>query len=215
MNFARLAPCYNALETLTAGHRLQRARMHGLDQLEGCRRILSVGEGHGRFAEACLQRHPAAELTCVEASPAMARLGMERTRHFPGRIRWEIADAFAWDAADHFDAIVTCFFLDCFPAPTLTRGVEHLSRLAARDAVWLVVDFAVPAHGVARLRAKAVHGLMYAFFRCTVGLPARSLTPHDPLLAQHGFERESRRDFEWGLVTSEVWRRRAGRIAPG
>ncbi|GAB1489062.1 class I SAM-dependent methyltransferase [Opitutaceae bacterium] len=207
MNFDRLAPYYNAMETLTAGSRLQRARVHGLDALAGCRRILSVGEGHGRFAEACLQRHPAAELTCLEASQAMAKLGMERTRHLRGTIRWEIADAFAWQTSDCFDAIVTCFFLDCFPEPTLARGIDHLARLAAPDAVWLVVDFAVPERALARLRARMVHGLMYAFFRCAVGLPARRLARHDRLLARNGFAREVRREFEWGLVCAEVWRR--------
>jgi len=131
MNFDRLAPHYDWLEALTAGGLLQRVRTACLGELAGRRRILSAGEGHGRFAAAC----------------------------------------------------------------------------AARDAVWLVADFAVPAQGPARWRARAVHALMYAFFRGAVGLPARRLTPPDALLRWHGFERVREQTFNWGLLRAEVWRR--------
>ena len=52
MKFDRLAPHYDWMESWLAGERLQRARTSGLDALTGRRRILSVGEGHGRFAAA-------------------------------------------------------------------------------------------------------------------------------------------------------------------
>jgi SAM-dependent methyltransferase len=208
MNFERLAPHYDWLEAVTAGGRLQRARTHWLDQLAGRRRILSVGEGHGRFAAACLARFPEAELTCVEASPAMLALARRRNRGLPGRVHWECAEVLAWQPVQRYDAIVTCFFLDCFPPDTLAAVIGHLATAATADAVWLLSDFDVPLRGPARWRAQAVHALMYAFFRAVAALPARSLAPPDAELQRQGFELTGRRHFEWGLLRAEVWRRR-------
>lgn len=213
MNFNRLAPHYDWLEAVTAGSRLQRARTQWLDRLAGCQHVLSVGEGHGRFAAAFLKRFPRAKLTCVEASPAMLAVGQRRTRSWQDRVRWECADALAWQPAMQYDAIVTCFFLDCFPPEMLSAVVRHLARAASERSIWLVTDFAMPKSGPARWRAQAVHSLMYAFFRVMATLPARSLTRPDGLLAEHGYKLGCRREFEWGLVGAEVWQRGDGVLA--
>lgn len=208
MNFDRLAPHYDWLEAVSAGGRLQRARTAWLDALKGRPRILSVGEGHGRFAAACLARFPEAELTCVEASPVMLAVAQRRCQGLPGRIRWECGDVLAWQPAQQYDAIVTCFFLDCFPPDTLAAVVARLAGAATEDAVWLHTDFALPENGLARWRARAIHSLMYAFFRVFTGLPARKLTVPDADFARCGFDRAGSRDFEWGLIRAELWRRR-------
>ncbi|MEO6245458.1 MAG: class I SAM-dependent methyltransferase, partial [Opitutaceae bacterium] len=106
-----------------------------------------------------------------------------------------------------FDAIVTYFFLDCFPPEELTAVIDQLAGCATDDAIWLVADFALPARGVACWRARAAHYLMYAFFRRAVALPARRLTPPDERLRSHGFERSSRREFSLGLLHADVWER--------
>lgn len=207
MNFDRLAPHYDWLEALLAGNRLQRARTAWLGELRGTQRILSVGEGHGRFAAACRARFPEAELTCVETSPGMLARAQRRLGTDSTQVTWYRGDVLAWNADGQFDAIVTCFFLDCFPPETLAAVVGHLARCATSDAVWLVVDFALPPRGLARWRARAVHWLMYAFFRHVVGLPARRLSPPDHLLISHGFQLAARKEFDHGLVRSDVWRR--------
>lgn len=209
MSFNRLAPHYDWLEAVTAGSRLERARTQWLDTLAGCRHILSVGEGHGRFAAACLARFPHANLTCVETSPAMMAVGRRKTRAWADRVKWECADVLAWQPPQKYDAIVTCFFLDCFPPETLDAVVRRLAGSAVERAVWLVTDFAIPAAGPARFRAEAIHALMYAFFRVCVALPARRMTAPDTFLAQRGFKLTGRRDFEWGLLRADVWSRGA------
>ena len=207
MNFDRLAPHYDWLEEFLAGDRLQRARTAWLGELGGRKKILSVGEGHGKFAAACRARFPEAELTCVEASPAMLARAQRRLGADAAQVNWHGGDLLAWAGGGPFDAIVTCFFLDCFPPETLATVVEALARRATPDAVWLLVDFALPARGLARWRARAVHSLMYGFFRLMTGLRARRLTPPDDLLRRQGFQPAGRREFEWGLVRAEVWRR--------
>ncbi len=208
MNFDRLAPHYDWLEALTAGDRLQLARTAWLGELQDCRRILSAGEGHGRFAAACRARAPNAELTCVESSPAMRQRAQRRRGCSPGEIHWHEADVLDWTPREEkFDAIATCFFLDCFPPATLAAVVAKLAGCAAPDARWLIADFSVPPSGPAHWRARAVHRLMYGFFGLAVGLPARHLTPPDELLRAHGFVLEHRRESEWGLLRADLGRR--------
>ena len=211
MNFDRLAPHYDWMETLLAGDRLQSARMAWLSELRGRPRILSVGEGHGKFAAACRSRFPEADLTCVEASAGMLACAQRRLGPDAAQVNWHCGDVLAWNADGPFDAIVTCYFLDCFPPDTLAAVVGKLARCAAPGAVWLVVDFALPPRGPARWRARAMHWLMYAFFRRVAGLPARRLTPPEHLLQARGFQLAARCEYEWGLVRSDVWLRTAER----
>lgn len=205
MKFDRLAPHYEWMESLLAGERLQRARTAWLEQLSGRRRILSVGEGHGRFAAACAARFPEAELTCVELSARMLAVAQRRLGRDAARVRWRHGDVLEWEPDAPFDAIVTCFFLDCFPPDRLAAVVARLAHSAAPGALWLVTDFTLPPHGPARWRALAAHSVMYAFFRRVVDLPALRLTPPDDLLRAHGFHLMARCDFDWGLVQADVW----------
>lgn len=207
MNFDRLAPHYDWMEALTAGDRLQRARSHWIDGLRGRKNILSAGEGHGRFAAACLTRHPQSNLTCLESSAGMLARAKRRTHGLGGHVEWIHTDVLAWQSEPRFDAVVTCFFLDCFSPGETEHVVGRLAHAATPDAVWLVVDFALPVAGMARWRAQAVHWLMYRFFRATVTLPARRLTPPDSLLERHGFHRIGRQEFNWGLIRADLWAR--------
>lgn len=205
MNFDRLAPHYDWMETVSGRGLLQRARTAQLAALQGRRRILSVGEGHGRFAAACAALFPDAELTCVEASPRMLARARQRLGDHP--VSWQGEEVQSWTPAGPYDAIVTCFFLDCFPPDQLAVIVAKLAACATADAVWLVTDFALPARGPARWRARVIHALMYSFFRVAVGLPARKLTPPDKLLHQQGFALVRRRTLNWGLLQADWWQR--------
>lgn len=209
MSFDRLAPHYNWLEALTAGSRLDQARAFWLGALERRKRVLSVGEGHGKFAQAFVRRFPFTSLTCVEASAPMLEHAKRRLQGASAAIDWVHSDFFRWEPQGKYDAMVTCFFLDCFPGDLLEEVVAKLARCAEPDTVWLIVDFAVPSKGIARWRARAVHVLMYWFFRLFTDLPARQQTEPDPLLKAHGFVLERRQEFEWGLIRADVWRKRA------
>lgn len=207
MSFEHLAPHYDWMEALLAGNKLQRTRTAWLEKLAGRRRILSVGEGHGRFAAACTKQFPEAELTVIDASAGM--LARARSRIAPtSRVQWITADLAAWQPPERYDAIVTCFFLDCFPPEQLATIIARLASAASDDAVWIVSDFALPVRGPARWRAQAIHALMYGFFRFATRLPARRLTPPDPFLTAQGFTLQSRQESEWGLLRADCWQRR-------
>ncbi len=214
MSFDRLAPHYDWMEAVTSGGLLQRVRTAWLDELEDCRDILSAGEGHGRFAAACAARFPEVRLTCVEASAKMLAKARKRCGRVPppcASINWIQAALPRWaPPGAAFDAIATCFFLDCFDARSLERVVASLARAAKPRARWLVADFALPPRGPKRWRARGIHAAMYAFFRVAARLPARRWTPPDTLLRAHGFRLAKRREFDWGLLRAEMWERGNG-----
>ena len=216
MSFDRLAPHYRWMEAVLAGRKLQRCRLAWLEKVRDCRRVLIVGVGHGRFLECALREMRDSEFVCVDASAAMlerACAAAQRTGE-SARVRFIHAALPEWEPARaDFDLIVTHFFLDCFPEPMLSRVVARLAAAALPDARWLLADFQIPARGAARLRARMVLALAYAFFRISTRLPARRLVAPDDALTRNDFVLQHRRVSDWGLLHSDVWRRTVVRAA--
>ncbi|MEO7413794.1 MAG: class I SAM-dependent methyltransferase [Opitutaceae bacterium] len=215
MSFDRLAPHYTWMEKVLAGSRLQRSRVAWLDALAGRENILIVGVGHGHFLRSCAKRFPSASITSVDASAGMLRHAEARSRRSGAsmeRLTFVHASVPEWrPPRGAFDAIVTNFFLDCFTPDELRAVIGVLAAGAKPGACWLLCDFAVPLHGIARQRAKIIHALMYVFFRRVTRITARCVTAPDSLLAAAGFTLEGRRTAEWGLLRSDLWLRE---IAP-
>lgn len=211
MSFDRLAPHYNRLEAILAGPRLQRCRTAWLDELAGCGHLLVAGAGHGPELPEILHRHPRLRLTCVDASSGMLDVAKHRLRQAGAdlkRLEFVHARFPGWvPPAGQCDALITHFFLDCFPPETLGVVVDNLTRAARPGARWLLADFTLPARGWPRHRARVVHALMYAFFRRFTSLPARRLTPPDSLLQARGFRLRRRKTFDCGLLHADLWRR--------
>ena len=211
MSFDLLAPHYTWMETILAGPRLQQSRVAWLDALAGRENILIAGVGHGHFLRRCAIRFPSARVTSVDASREMldhAEAGARRAGARMDRLNFVHATLPAWQPPEpEFDAIVTHFFLDCFRPEELGLVIRKLAGGAHPNACWLIGDFAVPARGLARLRARALHTLMYAFFRLATRIRADRVTEPDALLAAAGFELFQRRTTEWGLLRSDLWLR--------
>jgi ubiquinone/menaquinone biosynthesis C-methylase UbiE len=209
--FDLLAPHYTWMEKFLAGPRLQRCRTAWLDEIAGARQLLVAGVGHGPALAVVLRRHPQLHITCVDASARMLAVARKRARRAGldmARLEFVHATLPDWQPpAGKFDAIATHFFLDCFTPEQLGPIVAALARGATPDVRWIVSDFTLPHRGPARWRALAVHRLMYLFFRITTQLPARRLTPPDPVLATHGFRLLRRQTHDWGLLHADLWQR--------
>ncbi len=211
MSFDTLAPHYRWMEFVLAGNKLQRCRTAFLKDVANARDVLICGEGNGRFLVECRRRLPRARITCVDASPRMleaARTRLARQDLFDPNIEFLLADILQWDSEPaRFDLIVTHFFLDCFRPEQLAGVVSALATSTRAGAAWLLADFQIPVSSLSRLRALACHWLMYRFFRLTTALPARKLTAPDPFLARNGFSLRDRRESEWGLLHTDLWRK--------
>lgn len=210
MSFDRMAGHYRWLEILFAGSTLQQCRTALLQDelLNGCRRVLIVGEGDGRFLQECAAQLPEAEFLCVDGSEVMLSEARRRNEG-NGRIRFLRAEMPDWQPpAETFDLIVTHFFLDCFGAGDLENVIGLLSRAGLADAVWLLADFQIPKGPMAaRLRAKLVIAAAYAFFRMVTGLRVRRLVDPAPFLESHGFHRVRQRIWSWEMLYSSLWMR--------
>jgi SAM-dependent methyltransferase len=203
MAFDQLAPHYHWLERVLAGSVLQEARLAHLAQLDAAENILLVGEGPGRFLGALRTRRPEVPITVIDASAKMlaqARaVGVGPTTFVRSDITRDGLPAAEWDA------IVTHCFLDCFAPATLSRVIDQLASAAKPAAHWLITDFALPASGWRRARARLAHALMYRTFRWAAQLEARHWTDPAPHLHRTGFRLARREVFNHGLIHADHW----------
>lgn len=203
MSFDHLAPHYRWLERFLAGEVLQRARLAHLGKLDQAENILLVGEGPGRFLGALRTRRPEVPITVMDASAKM----LEQARAVgPGPTTFIRSDI-TRDALPvaEWDAMVTHCLLDCFAPRTLSRVIDQLAAAAKLEAHWLITDFALPASGWRRGRARMIHALMYRTFRAATQLEARHWTDPAPDLHRAGFQLTQRQSFNHGLIQADHW----------
>ena len=210
MSFDRLAPHYNWLETLLAGKTLQRCRTAFLDDFASARSILLIGEGHGRFLPALLERNSKARVRCLDQSAGMFKLARERldAGGFNGsNVSFEIQDIFQFEPNEQFDAIGTHFFLDCFTAEQMEKIIPKIASWIVPNGFWHISDFQVPERFFAGMRARLILALAYGFFRFTTRLPARQIVSPENFITSCGLQRGERHEFDFGLLYSELWRK--------
>ena len=208
--FDRLAGIYGGLERLAFGRDLERARFCWLERLNGCRSILILGEGDGRCLECLVRVAPVAHIHCVDASAAMLTRAARRIAgtEAESRVRFEQADAFSVPLAPGaYDAVLTFFFLDCFPTGRVEELIGRIGPSMAPDALWLFADFVVPAQGVRRLRARIWLAVLYGFFRWQTKLAARALPDSEGALRAAGWVVEAQGEFNRRFVRSAVYAR--------
>ncbi|HTQ31323.1 MAG TPA: class I SAM-dependent methyltransferase [Opitutaceae bacterium] len=206
-NFDRLARIYRGLEYLAFGRDLERARFCFLEKLRDRRSILVLGEGDGRCLERLAPIAAAAQIDCLDFSPAMlARAAARLPAEARSRVAFRRADVLTADFPPaRYDAVVTLFFLDCF-TPEQTAGIiRRVGASLQPGAQWLWADFSLPSRGFARWRARIWLAVMYAFFRWTTGLSARVLPPAEELILAAGARREAEQIFQEGFVRSAVF----------
>jgi ubiquinone/menaquinone biosynthesis C-methylase UbiE len=206
--FDRVARVYRALEYLAFGRDLERARFCLLPELAGCRRVLVLGEGDGRFLLRLVEAAPEARVHCVDRSAAMLALASARVAAAgaSGRVTFEQADVLeAAFPSRGYDALVTLFFLDCFTAAQVAAIAARLRPALVAGGRWLFADFAVPARGPLRWRAQAWLRMLYCFFGWRAALAVRFLPPSEQVLLAAGLRRLSAREFQGGLLRSVIF----------
>jgi ubiquinone/menaquinone biosynthesis C-methylase UbiE len=209
VTFDRLARVYQPIEYVVFGRWLQRCRVAFVPQLVDCRRVLILGEGDGRFLKAFLRANTVATVDVLDISARMAQLARRRVAALPGadRVRFTVADARTaeWPATS-YDAIVTNFFLDCFPADQLDALVGRLAHALAPGGRWVVGDFNLPPAGAPRRRAAVKLAVMYGFFRLAAHLPAGRLVDPAPMIQRHGLELCEEKLWQGGFLRAQLWR---------
>jgi SAM-dependent methyltransferase len=207
-NFDSLASAYRWLEWLAFGADLEAARYCHLEHLRGCRRVLVLGEGDGRFLAQLMRRFPEVSVDCIDASGAMlaqanARLQEDERRRVTFRQEDVLTAHFEVGA---YDAVVTLFFLDCFSFEEVAQLVDRVQPALGKNACWLWADFALPPRGWRHCRAALWLRSLYLFFRWQTALAAHRLPPSEKLLLEAGFELRAEKTLQAGLLRSAVYR---------
>ena len=203
-NFDSVARWYRWLEYAAFGRTLERCRFAFLPALKDARRVLILGEGDGRFLQKLLSVNSSARIDVVEVSVGMLMLARERLSDDQvERVEFYPADARNWDFPEvEYDAIVTCFFLDCFTPQTLAELMPRITASAKPGACWLLSEF----EDTLTARACLWLAFMHAFFRVTTNLEASRLGPFTELIVESGWGNIRRETFAGGLMSAEIWK---------
>lgn len=205
-DYRRLARVYRALEYVAFGRDLERTRFALLPALVGCRDILIVGEGDGRFLQRLLRLNPQARVHCLDLSPAMLAQARQRIQSGHDRVRFTAADIrTAGLPSRHYDAVVTCFVLDGFSAEDCAAVIARISAALRPGALWLWADFVLPRAGLSRCRAQIWLTVLFTFFRWQTGLAVQTLPPAENLIIAAGFEPRAARTLQRGLLRSALF----------
>lgn len=209
-NFDRIARPYRALEHLTFGPALQRARTHFLPLLGHRLNALILGDGDGRFTAALLSHNPHLHADAVDLSPEMLRLLAQRAHAAhptaPTRLRTHHTNALALAPPTNarYDLIVSHFFLDCLSDPELHHLCHRMRPHLAPGAFWLISDFRIPGN-LLHLPARALVRSLYLGFRLLTGLRTTRLPNHEAALNAIGFTCTAQHLSLGGILTSELW----------
>lgn len=204
--YDQLAPLYQTIEFLAFGRDLERARFNLLPHLKNCRRILVLGEGDGRCLKQLAACAPEAQIDCLDLSAAMLARARKRFATPSANITFRQADILNTELpSQHYDGVITCFFLDCFTTPQVREIVARISRSLQPNALWLWADFVLPPRGIARWRAQVWLTILITFFRWQTGLKARTLPESEALFAAAGFQVIEQRTLQWGFMRSALF----------
>lgn len=205
-NFDRIAWCYDALAGLVFGGSLQAAQRAALAGLPaGAPHVLVLGGGTGWVLGEVLRRRPRATVLYLEASgPMLARAAAFMRRAWPGaarQVEFRRGTEAALGPDERFDALITFFVLDCFPAAALGPALARLSAARRPGGPWLLADFCRPRRGWQR----ALLGTMYWFFGAVAALHVRQLPDLHAALAGQGLQPAQQAFFFGGAVEGTVF----------
>jgi ubiquinone/menaquinone biosynthesis C-methylase UbiE len=196
---------YRWAEYLALGRTLERARDHFLPHLTGCKSVLALGDGDGRFLAHLLEQNPQIHAVAVDTSAAMLTLLRERCGQ---RVSTLQESALNVTAKAGTDVVVTHFFLDCFTQNEVEALAQRLGTELEPGAFWLVSDFGTPQIRWLRPLAAAYVRSLYLAFRILTGLRVTQLPNPQRALDLARFARLQRKEFLFGLVYAELWQHR-------
>ena len=178
-----------------------------MDHLADSQRVLTIGEGDGRFVAELVRRFPQIEVDCLEGSAAM--IARARARLPPAaKVNFYHVDALNWEyPVEIYDAVVTCFFLDCFNDRTLRKWMAKAVSCTKPSGKWLVAEFREGAGGMERLNSRFWLRVMYRFFGWTTGLEAKQLPDWEGLLGELDYSCFDRAETVNSMLHWSVWQR--------
>jgi hypothetical protein len=128
----------------------------------------------------------------------------KRRIHSQQHVQFHQVDVRAFRPTRHYDAIVTCFFLDCFEEPTVEAIVEQLGARLLPGGLWLYTDFVEDPR---RLSNRAWLWTLYSAFGLLTDIESRKLADPRAAFTRIGLSLDSARGVANELLVSELWRK--------
>ena len=201
--FNRIAWAYDSLNSLVFGQSIRNAQKVFLNCIPPGGELLVLGGGSGWILDEVFRINPHCKICFIDASSAMIRMA---ERMVPASLlaRVEFIHGTTSDIPKRtFDAIISNFFLDLFPAKTLESELERIHRALRRDGFWLISDFNNHGKWWQRLLLK----VMYLFFNVTTGIEATELPPWEQKLDELGMEKKQARMIFGSFIKSILYRK--------
>ncbi len=145
-NYDRAAWFYEASSSLYSTGQIKRAKLSQLPFMQPGQSILYLGVGAGEDAVQAAKL--GLNVTCIDISQGMlARLKQKLTRE---QLTAELLCCNAFDHCryDHYDAVATNFFLNCFKLPMMREMMKHAITLVKPGGRFFVADVSPPQGGV-------------------------------------------------------------------
>jgi len=211
MNADPIAGSYRWLEYAAFGRALERARFDFLSHAAEARRVLILGEGDGRFLARLLRSNRHVSVAVIETSGRMIDLALRRVPSGErSRVEFHQIDAVAGCLPEGpFDFAVTHFFLDILDCHDAEAVIRKVSTALTPSGGWLVSEFQEPHGTLRRLHARLWLRAMYGFFSAATGLDVSKLPPYQDLLTRSAFYEIDYRERRFGLIRSQIWRKRS------
>lgn len=188
-----LARFYEPIEKVVFRSALQNTRCAFIGELAQRNsitpiKVLTVGDGDGRFSEALLDAYPGIHLEAIEPDPAMRAQAL---------LRCPALKFTTLETASPCDVVILNFVLDLF---TEEDTHQFLTSLPGHQAL-IVSDF-YPSSFLAR----AFTRLMYLCFRLTTGLKTTEVPPIHKILTSHGYQLTEEKTQWHGFIRAQHWK---------
>lgn len=184
-SYQHLARFYPFCERVIFGNALQNCRCTFIKELP--QKVLSVGEGDGRFSQALYTKRPDIPLEVIELDAAMRKEALKRSPQLN----------FATpETASPCDALILNFVLDLFTEKDAQAFLDQLP-----EAKTIIIGDFFPNS----LPTKTLTRLMYLFFRLTTGLKTTQIPPINKILQERGYTLQ-KEETQWkGYIRSQWW----------
>jgi SAM-dependent methyltransferase len=100
--------------------------------------VLELAAGTGIWTKRLVER--AESVTVVDGSPEMIELNRRRLGRSSSRVRYVLADLFAWRPGRRFDAVVFCFWLSHVPLERFDRFVATVAEALPAEGRLFFLD---------------------------------------------------------------------------
>ncbi|MDN5204048.1 class I SAM-dependent methyltransferase [Fulvivirgaceae bacterium BMA10] len=200
-DFDRIAPFYDILAKLVFGNAMKKAQTAFLDKIPSNSKVLIIGGGTGWILVELFERLSNVQVVYVESSAEMLSLTNSRLmKAWQAKVKFIHGNQCDIEQ-DHFDVIITHFFLDLFKEDKVSHIINTLKATLKPNGKWLFCDFELNnVHS--KYWQKILVRTMINFFKLTTNLEANKLIDLREHLKSCGLKQvESRRFYKKMIVS--------------